>query len=99
MNKMTFGDAIAALKEGKKVARRGWRCKEKFLWLKPECEVKSEWCRDPKLKEIADRHGGSIVGIGVICLYTPDSICRPAVLNGWTPLQCDMLSEDWAVVE
>ena len=31
MNEMTFGDTIAALKEGKKVARRGWNSREKFL--------------------------------------------------------------------
>lgn len=95
---MTFGDAIAALKEGKKVARRGWNSHEKFLWLKPQTEVKAEWCKDPMLKKIVDDNGGTIIGVGVICLYTPDSLEKPAVLNGWTPLQCDMLSEDWEVV-
>ncbi|MBR1960610.1 MAG: DUF2829 domain-containing protein, partial [Bacteroidales bacterium] len=35
MNKMNFGDAIKALKEGRKVARKGWNGKNMYLWLKP----------------------------------------------------------------
>lgn len=31
---MDFGKAIEALKEGKKVSRKGWNGKGMFLWLK-----------------------------------------------------------------
>lgn len=31
---MDFGGAIAALKQGKKVSRKGWNGKGMFLWLK-----------------------------------------------------------------
>ena len=31
---MTFGQAIEALKAGKKVSRKGWNGKGMFLWLK-----------------------------------------------------------------
>jgi hypothetical protein len=30
---MTFGGAIAALKEGKRVSRAGWNCKDQYLGL------------------------------------------------------------------
>ena len=46
---MDFGKAIEALKQGKKVARKGWNGKGMYLWLKPGAEIKSEWCKDPHL--------------------------------------------------
>ena len=96
---LTFGQAIEAMKSGKKVARNGWRSKGKFLWIKPQVEIQADWCKDPMLKKIAEENGGTILGVGVICLFTPDSLEKPAILNGWTPLQCDMLANDWAIVE
>ena len=99
MNTMTFGDAIAALKEGKKVARRGWNGKGMFLWLKPGTTIKAEWCKDPLLKKLADDNGGEILGLGTICMFTHDSTGRKAILTGWLASQSDMLCEDWEVVE
>ena len=96
---LTFGQAIEAMKRCKKVARKGWRSKGKFLWIKPQVEIQADWCKDPMLKKIAEENGGTILGVGVICLFTPDSLEKPAILNGWTPLQCDMLANDWAIVE
>ena len=96
---MDFGGAIKALKEGHKVARMGWNGKGMFLWLKPAAEVKSEWCKDPLLKSLADENGGSIAALGTICMYTHDASGRKAVLTGWLASQSDMLLEDWFVVE
>ena len=48
---MTFGDAIEALKKGKKVTRKGWNGKGMFLWLKQGVIIKSDWCHDPMLKK------------------------------------------------
>jgi hypothetical protein len=96
---MTFGDAIEALKAGKKVARQGWDGKGMFLWLKPGTEIKSEWCKDPELKKLADDNGGIIAGLPTICMYTHDSTGRKAILTGWLASQSDMLLEDWFIVE
>lgn len=96
---MDFGDAIRALKEGHKVARQGWNGKGMFLWLKPATEVKSEWCKDPLLKQLANDNGGSIPALGTICMYTRDSSGRQAILTGWLASQSDMLLEDWFVVD
>ena len=96
---MDFGDALRALKEGKMVARQGWNGRGMFLWLKPATEVKSEWCKDPLLKQLADANGGSIPALGTICMYTHDSSDRRAILTGWLASQSDMLMEDWIVVE
>ncbi len=90
-----FGGAIRALKYGMKVARKGWNGKGMFLWLKPAATVKSEWCKDPMLKGLADANGGLIEALGTICMYT----AQHQILSGWLASQTDILSEDWVVVE
>lgn len=91
----TFGQAIESLKFGRKVARKGWNGKGMFLWLKPFALVKSEWCKDPKLKEIADKNGGEIEALGTICMKTADD----KILTGWLASQSDILDNDWVLVE
>ena len=96
---MDFGKAIEALKQGKKVARKGWNGKGMYLWLKPGAEIKSEWCKDPHLKRLADNNGGTITGLPTICMYTHDSTGRKAILTGWLASQSDMLLDDWIILE
>lgn len=91
----TFGQAIESLKEGKKVTRNGWNGKGMWLWLKQSTMVKSEWCKDPMLKEIADNNGGEIESLGTICMKTADG----KILTGWLASQTDILSEDWMLFE
>lgn len=96
---MNFGEAIAALKAGKRVTRKGWNGKGMFLWLKPQTIIKSDWCKDPLLKELCDANGGEILALGTICMYTHDSTGRKAILTGWLASQSDMLCEDWEVLD
>lgn len=96
---MDFGGAIAALKAGKKVARKGWNGKGMFLWLKPATNIDACICHDPVLKKLAENNGGAIVALGTICMYTHDSTGRKAILTGWLASQSDMLLEDWIIVE
>ena len=95
---MDFGKAIEALKAGKRVARKGWNGKGMFLWLKPATEIKSEWCKDPMLKDLVDANGGTLAALGTICMYTHDSTGRKAILTGWLASQSDMLLEDWEIL-
>lgn len=96
---MTFGLAIEALKQGKKVTRAGWNGKGMFLWLKPAAVIKAEWCKDEKLKELVEANGGEMPALGTICMYTHDGKGRRAILTGWLASQSDMLGEDWMLVE
>lgn len=96
---MNFGKAIEALKQGKKVARKGWNGKGMYLWLKHGAEIKSEWCKDPHLKRLTDDNGGTITGLPTICMYTHDSTGRKAILTGWLASQSDMLLDDWIILE
>ena len=90
----TFGEALEALKQGKKVARKGWNCKGMYLWLKPAATIKAEWCKDPILKDIAEANGGEVEALGTICMKTADG----KILTGWLASQTDMLLEDWVIV-
>ena len=96
---LDFGKAIAALKEGKRVAREGWNGRNMFLWLKPAATVKAEWCKDPLLKKFAEDNGGEIPALGTICMFTHDSTGRNAILTGWLASQSDMLLEDWVILD
>lgn len=92
---MDFGNAIKALKFGYKVRRKGWNGKGMFLWLKPATIVKAEWCKDPMLKELAEKNGGEIPALGTICMLT----AKGEILSGWLASQTDVLSEDWEIVK
>lgn len=95
IDNMTFGFAIEALKKGLKVARKGWNGKGMYLWLKPAVTIKSDWCKDPMLKEIVDANGGETKALGTICMKTADN----KILTGWLASQTDILSEDWVIIE
>ena len=90
-----FGQAIASLKLGKKVARKGWNGKGMYLWLKTGTTIKAEWCKDPMLLSVCESNGGSVEGLPTICMKTADN----KVLTGWLASQTDMLANDWALVD
>lgn len=91
---MNFGQAIEALKSGKRVSRKGWNGKNMFLWLKTGCVINSDHCQDPVLKSICNDNGGTLSCLPTICMKTADN----KVLTGWLASQSDMLSEDWFIV-
>lgn len=92
---MNFGQAIEALKQGKRVSRKGWNGKGMFLWLKKAGIVKTEWCKDPWLKKLVEDNGGEMPALGTICMLT----AQKEILSGWLASQTDMLSEDWEILE
>jgi hypothetical protein len=92
--KLTFGEAIVALRSGKRVSRKGWNGKDMFLWLKEEVMILSQCCSDPILKEVCETNGGAVVALPTICMKTADN----KVLTGWLASQTDMLSNDWFVL-
>lgn len=81
---MNFGQALEALKEGKRVARRGWNGKGIYIELqRPDAHSKMTL---PYLY---------IVTVDLIS-DNPDS---PRGLAPWMASQTDMLSEDWYILD
>ena len=89
---LDFGQAILALKEGKRVARSGWDGKGMFLYYVPE----------NKYPASRNEHG-TMVGVfendmvpygAYIAMKTAQNNVVP-----WLASQTDVLAEDWQIVE
>ncbi len=93
---MNFGDAIAALKNGKKVARAGWNGKGMWLVLVPgQTDVA---LRAGTPYEVALGDVPPIELLPHIDMWTTNAEGRRAMLPGWLASQTDMLSDDWNTV-
>ena len=80
---MTFGEAIVAIKEGRKVARRGWNGKGIFIELQKPTEL--------------SKMSSPYIFIDTTGLLT-DNPDAPRSLVPWLASQTDMLAEDWVLV-
>ena len=109
--KLTFGEALELLKQGKMVSREGWNGKNMFLFIRPqfECELgafeKIVSVPDNAKQKIiqaiqSDRysHGTGIWNFkftGYISMFAADG----SIVNGWLASQTDMLANDWDEVK
>lgn len=86
---MNFGDALLALKAGKRVARAGWNGKGMFLFLVPGSTFQVN--RAPLL---------GIYPEGTVINYHPHIDMKTAqdTVVPWLASQTDVLAEDWEVV-
>ena len=95
---MTFGQAIEAMKQGRKVARRGWNGKGMWLCI-PLCDGPKEipatgiWGKPNA--EYAEQNGGKVTVVPYITMKAADG----TIVMGWLASQTDMLSDDWCIVE
>lgn len=87
---MSFGHALAALKEGKKVARSGWNGKGMFIFLVNGSTFK---VNRPPLLGIYEE-GTEINYHAHVDMKTADGQIVP-----WLCSQTDMLANDWTVVD
>lgn len=87
---MNFGQALEALKAGKKVCRAGWNGKGMFLFLVPGSKFHVN--RKPLLGIYPE--GTEIEYHAHIDMKTAQGYVVP-----WLASQADMLSEDWEVTE
>lgn len=92
---MTFGKALKEMQNGEKVTRAGWNGKEMYLWIMPAATVPADWCKEPHLKALAEKNGGSIECLATIRMKTADN----KILTGWLASQTDMMATDWCIVD
>lgn len=104
--KLTFGDAVFALKKGRRVQRSGWNGKNMFLFLLPAGTIPISAIHDPHLRSVIIQElsdGGNKLmpenatfeALGSIRMWTADK----KVLTGWLASQTDILSEDWVILD
>ena len=87
---MNFGQAIEALKNGKKVARVGWNGKGMFLYYVPV----GAYAPCTEIAESLVNENGLVEYGAYIAMKTAQGNVVP-----WLASQTDMLAEDWDVVE
>ncbi len=93
---MDFGDAIRAMKAGKRVARSGWNGKGMWLALSPgAAALPSEKFWAGPNRSYAEEQGGAATVLPCITMKTATG----EILMGWLASQTDILATDWEVLE
>lgn len=97
---MDFGEAIRALKSGKRVARAGWNGKGMWLAYMSGMSLPpySTQGADRKVNDRTAKWIGEdtpLETLPYIAMWTADRKWLP----GWLASQTDMLADDWCVVE
>ena len=94
---MNFGEALQALKEGKKVSRSGWNGKNMFLVQAGGYSVPLDKLRDGThfTKEFLESEGCTEFKIVPhIDMWAADK----TYVTGWLASQTDMQANDWGVL-
>ena len=113
--KLNFGQAIEALKQGKRVARQGWNGKGMFIFMRPADDlnidvvidnVKSlpQSVKDYYRKDVTDDKGVRIFPADAndkvkFTAYLCMKAADGTIVNGWLASQTDILSEDWTILD
>jgi len=92
---MNFGQAIEALKAGKKVARSGWN--GKGMWLIHVPGTVNASLREGTPYQVALQQPQCEI-LPHIDMWTTNASGRYAMLPGWLASQTDMLADDWSEV-
>lgn len=99
INGLTFGHAIEAAKQGKKIARKGWNGKGMWVVLMPALSLPPYSSQKPgaKVNDRTAKHIGHDTPLDsqpYFAMWTALGQWQP----GWLASQADMLAEDWEIV-
>lgn len=90
---MNFGQAIESLKQGKKVARKGWNGKGMWIALMPALYLDKDIINGRTKKHIGE--GKDLDSQPYLVMWTAAQQWQP----GWLASQADILAEDWEEVK
>lgn len=96
---MNFGQAIEALKDGKKVAREGWNGKGMWIVMMPSLCLPSfnNQAPGPKVNDRTAKHIGEDTPLDsqpYFAMFNAQGKWQP----GWNAATPDLLAEDWEIV-
>ena len=101
MNKnLSYGEALEALKEGKRVSREGWNGKGMFIFQRPGDTLPQNIIKEVKslpdsVKKFLLEQDRDVKFLPYLCMYS----AQGEIVNGWLASQTDMLSNDWCILE
>lgn len=108
MKKLTFGEALDAVKQGKLIAREGWNGKGMFVFMRPADDLPITVLLGAKslpkrLKDYYELKHQPIIPESIPKISFTAYLCMKAaddtVVNGWLASQTDMLAEDWCIID
>lgn len=103
---MKFGEAIEALKQGKRVARTSWNGKDMFVFRQVPSEIKKDIV--PKMQslpqsvkdEFEKRFNDKTEQIDAIYYDNQLAIVGLSnLISGWAPSVSDCFAEDWVILD
>ncbi len=105
---MTFGDALEAAKQGKKIQRAGWNGKGMWVAFTPGSEISPADARHGSSRLLANEILAALpAGVSTasqvearlrICPHLDMRAADGSLVVGWLASQTDMLAEDWTVL-
>lgn len=99
MNKLKFGDAITAAKDGKRISREGWNGKGMFVFMQVPSEIGADIV--PRMTSLPEPVKAEFVKRGEPLRYSNQFalVKQDNSINGWAPSAADALAEDWEVLD
>ena len=96
---MDFGKALNALKEGKRVARKGWNGKGLFVFKQVPANVGIQYVPNMQslpqsVKDEFVKRGRNLNYSNQMCIVKSDN-----TIDSWVPSSSDAFAEDWIVLE
>lgn len=94
---MNIGEAITAIKEGKRVARAEWNGRDAWIAYSPGTESlpASKFWSEANARFAAEQPDGCAGVHPCITMKTTSG----KILMGWLASQTDLLANDWEIVE
>ena len=87
---MDFSKALKHLKDGERIARKGWNGKGMFIFIaRPLAMISST-----EASKALENEGADTI-LPCIAMFTADK----KILLGWLASQTDMLADDWGVIK
>lgn len=96
---LKFGEAVEALKQGKRVARTGWNGKGLFIFMQVPSEIDAKivpgmQSLPQSVKDEFAKRGGNIRYKNQVAMVYPDN-----TIYGWVASPSDVLEEDWCILD
>lgn len=94
-----IGYAVAAAKEGKRIARIGWNGSGMFVFMQVPSEIPIETV--PRMTSLPEPVRAEFVRRGQSLKYSNQFalVKQDNSINGWAPSSADTLATDWIILD
>lgn len=103
---MNFGEAVAALKDGKMIQREGWNGKGLFVFMQVPAIIDKEivpimQSLPQSVKDEFQKRFNATASELVAIVYENQMaiVNQNNIINGWAPSSSDTLADDWQLFE